>query len=45
MDVLDLASSELDARAVLREVFGHAEFRAGQREAIDAVLAGRDAVV
>jgi ATP-dependent DNA helicase RecQ len=45
MDVLDLACSELDARAVLREVFGHAEFRAGQREAIDAVLAGRDAVV
>ncbi|MDB4963913.1 MAG: ATP-dependent helicase RecQ [Myxococcales bacterium] len=45
MDVLDLACSELDARAVLREVFGHSEFRAGQRDAIDAVLAGRDAVV
>jgi len=29
----------------LREVFGHASFRPGQRRAIDAVLAGRDAVV
>ena len=33
------------ARAVLRDVFGHAAFRAGQREAVEAVLAGRDAVV
>jgi ATP-dependent DNA helicase RecQ len=30
---------------VLREVFGHASFRPGQRRAIDAALAGRDAVV
>lgn len=30
---------------VLREVFGHASFRPGQRRAIDAVVAGRDAVV
>jgi ATP-dependent DNA helicase RecQ len=30
---------------VLREVFGHDGFRAGQREAVDAVLAGRDALV
>jgi len=30
---------------VLREVFGHAEFRAGQRDAVDALLDGRDAVV
>src|SRR5690606_18048591 len=29
----------------LREVFGHASFRPGQRRAIDAVIAGRDAVV
>jgi ATP-dependent DNA helicase RecQ len=33
------------ARTVLREVFGHAGFRAGQETAVDAVLAGRDAVV
>ncbi|HSK01231.1 MAG TPA: RecQ family ATP-dependent DNA helicase [Kofleriaceae bacterium] len=33
------------ARSVLREVFGHAAFRAGQEAAVDAVLAGRDAIV
>src|SRR5689334_4325573 len=33
------------ARAVLREVFGHAAFRAGQELAVEAVLAGRDAIV
>jgi ATP-dependent DNA helicase RecQ len=32
------------ARAVLREVFGHAEFRGLQGEVIDEVLAGRDAL-
>ncbi len=37
--------ADLSASAVLREVFGHAEFRGGQAEAIDAVLSGRDAVV
>lgn len=30
---------------VLRDVFGHTSFRPGQRRAIDAVVAGRDAVV
>ncbi len=35
----------MDVLAVLRDVFGHAAFRAGQREAVDAVLGGRDAVV
>jgi len=35
----------MDVLAVLRDVFGHAAFRTGQREAIDAVLAGKDAVV
>lgn len=30
---------------ILREVFGHAEFRPGQRAAIEAVMGGRDAVV
>ncbi len=29
----------------LRDVFGHAGFRGGQRDAVDAVLAARDAVV
>ncbi len=33
------------ARGVLREVFGHPGFRAGQEAAVDAVLAGRDAIV
>ena len=29
---------------VLREVFGFDEFRPGQREVIDAVLAGKDCI-
>jgi len=33
------------ASRVLHEVFGYAEFRGQQREAIEAALAGRDAVV
>src|SRR5688500_1283726 len=33
------------ARAVLRERFGHADFRAGQWEPVQAVLTGRDALV
>ncbi len=33
------------AREVLRTVFGYPDFRPGQREAVDAVLAGRDAAV
>jgi ATP-dependent DNA helicase RecQ len=31
-----------EPEAVLREVFGHASFRPGQREIVSAVLAGRD---
>ncbi|HUS30311.1 MAG TPA: ATP-dependent DNA helicase RecQ, partial [Kofleriaceae bacterium] len=34
-----------EPRAVLREVYGYDEFRAGQADAVDAVLDGRDAVV
>jgi ATP-dependent DNA helicase RecQ len=34
-----------DPRAILGEVYGYAAFRPGQAEAIDAVMAGRDAVV
>ncbi|MDB4956772.1 MAG: ATP-dependent helicase RecQ [Myxococcales bacterium] len=34
-----------EAHAILRAVFGHSEFRGGQREAIEAVLDRRDAVV
>jgi ATP-dependent DNA helicase RecQ len=33
------------SREVLRDVFGHAELRPGQREAIEGVLGGRDVVV
>ena len=29
---------------VLRDVFGYTDFRPGQREVIDAVLAGRDCI-
>ena len=35
----------IDPRSVLREVYGYAEFRTGQADAITAVLDGRDAVV
>ncbi|HEX7081694.1 MAG TPA: DNA helicase RecQ [Gammaproteobacteria bacterium] len=34
-----------DARRLLRDVFGYAEFRGRQEQAIAAVLAGRDALV
>jgi len=34
-----------DPRAVLGEVYGYAAFRPGQAEAVEAVLAGRDAIV
>jgi ATP-dependent DNA helicase RecQ len=33
-----------DPAAVLREVFGFPSFRPGQRELVDAILAGRDAI-
>jgi ATP-dependent DNA helicase RecQ len=33
-----------DPADVLREVFGHPSFRPGQREIVDAVLAGRDCI-
>ncbi|MCX4240886.1 RecQ family ATP-dependent DNA helicase [Paraliomyxa miuraensis] len=33
------------AQLCLAEVFGHSDFRAGQREPIDALLGGRDALV
>ena len=37
--------SQADASAVLREVFGHPRFRPGQRDAVKALVAGRDVVV
>jgi len=40
---LSLATTQ-DPQSVLREVFGFADFRPGQREVIDAVLAGRDCI-
>ncbi len=46
MPVAQLNLSGLDeASAVLAEVFGYDDFRSGQREVVDAVMAGRDAVV
>ncbi len=38
------APARRDPAGVLREVFGHAEFRPGQREIVSAVLAGRDCI-
>jgi len=35
----------VDAVSVLSDVFGHPAFRGGQRTAVDAVLAGHDAIV
>ena len=35
----------MSALEVLRDVFGYQSFREGQREAVDALLAGRDALV
>ena len=35
----------MSALEVLRDVFGHGAFRHGQREAVEAVLADRDALV
>ena len=37
--------SQTEARALLRDRFGHADFHAGQWPPIDAVLRGRDALV
>src|SRR5437763_9458414 len=36
--------SEADPQDVLEAVFGYSTFRPGQREIIDAVLAGRDCI-
>ncbi len=38
------ASDPTSPEDILREVFGYSEFRPGQREVIDAVLAGRDCI-
>jgi len=35
----------MDPRATLQRVFGHADFRPGQREAVEAAIAGRDVLV
>ena len=34
----------LDKRSVLKEYFGHSDFRHGQEQAVDAILSGRDAL-
>jgi ATP-dependent DNA helicase RecQ len=43
--MLDPGDLSAAARAALREVFGYPGFREGQADAVDAVIAGRDAVV
>jgi ATP-dependent DNA helicase RecQ len=43
--MLDVAPTGPDARTVLREVFGYPAFRGGQDEAVEAVVAGKDAIV
>jgi ATP-dependent DNA helicase RecQ len=46
MEAVETGSGELGrARQVLREVFGHAEFRGAQEPIVRAVCAGRDALV
>ena len=41
---LSTSSTLSPPETVLRDVFGYSEFRPGQREVIDAVLAGRDCI-
>ena len=43
-DATAFAEARAAPEEVLRVVFGHPSFRAGQREVIDAVVAGRDAL-
>jgi len=38
-------SPVIDARSVLRDVFGHGAFRGAQEEVVDHVVAGGDALV
>jgi ATP-dependent DNA helicase RecQ len=38
-------STPVTARSVLHQVFGHADFRGGQAQAVEGALAGRDVVV
>ena len=48
MPIRDSVSTRItkeSARQLLRDRFGHQEFRPGQWEALDAVLSGRDALV
>lgn len=45
MTAPQIASETTDASQVLRRVFGYDEFREGQREIIDHVVAGGDALV
>src|SRR6476661_2107805 len=45
LSAMPRAATKERARAVLRERFGHADFRRGQWEPVKAVLQGRDALV
>lgn len=44
MTVPALSANRPTPEVVLRDVFGYSEFRPGQREVIEAVLAGRDCI-
>ena len=44
LDGMHRSGPPVDAEDLLRQRFGHAGFRPGQRELVDAVLAGSDAV-
>ena len=39
-----MSVTRLDPLTVLRDTFGFEDFRLGQREVVDAVLAGRDCI-
>ena len=43
--VMSESASLGEARRILADVFAHADFRPGQADAVDATLAGRDAIV
>ncbi len=43
--VIVLRAAMLDPHAALHEYFGHAAFRRGQEEAVEAALTGRDVLM
>lgn len=39
---MKIVNADLEKQRLLKEIFGHKEFRSGQEEAIDCLLSGRD---